>query len=574
MPAMAFLSYVHFDDQHDFGRLSELSKRLAGEVRVQLGRPFEMFHDKSSLAWGDAWRRRIEESLDGASLLIPVITPGYFNSVECRREFERFVKKERELNRSDLILPIYYVEARVLNDENARAVDSVVKVVAEREYLDWRELRFEPLDHPDVQRTLARMALQMIARLEPAAAAARPPVDAPAAAQSAQPPAAPTPPRTPVAEEVTGPANPSPKTAPPTCIVDPRTAGAFGTVREAIAAVSSGGRVLVRPGQYRESLVIEKSLEIVGDGDRSDIVLEGGNGPAILFRAPMGRVTNLTVRQPTGTPAFAIDIAQGRLDLEGCDISSHALACVAVHDGADPRVRRNRIHDGREQGILIFGGGMGTIEDNDIAANQGSGVEVRAGSAPTLRGNRISDGHQGGVFFVAGAEGLLEDNEVYGNAFAAIEISTGADPTLRRNRIRDSTSGIFVNESGRGTAEDNDIVRSSMAGVVITSGGHPTLRRNAVHDGQDSGILVAGGGRGELIENQVFDNEGAGVAVTTGGDPIVRNNRIFGNGYRAVWVYQSGQGRFEDNDLTGSGPEPWDIADDSVTLVDRRGNRE
>ena len=34
-------------------------------------------------------------------------------------------------------------------------------------------------------------------------------------------------------------------------------------------------------------------------------------------------------------------------DLEGCDITSQSIKCVGIHGGADPRLLRNRIHDGK-----------------------------------------------------------------------------------------------------------------------------------------------------------------------------------------------------------------------------------
>ena len=49
-----------------------------------------------------------------------------------------------------------------------------------------------------------------------------------------------------------------------------------------------------------------------------------------------------------------MDIVQGHLKLEECDISSQGLACVGIHGGADPVLRRNRIHDGREAGVVIY----------------------------------------------------------------------------------------------------------------------------------------------------------------------------------------------------------------------------
>ena len=68
----------------------------------------------------------------------------------------------------------------------------------------------------------------------------------------------------------------------------------------------------------------------------------------VVFRANISRIANLTLRQTGGKDTWhGADIGQGRLELEGCDINSHSGPCVAIHGGADPRLRRNTIHDGK-----------------------------------------------------------------------------------------------------------------------------------------------------------------------------------------------------------------------------------
>ena len=75
---VAFLSYVRADDAHEGGRLTQLRERLSGEVRIQTGAAFPIFQDQSSIVWGQQWKERIENSLDAATFLIPIITPGVF----------------------------------------------------------------------------------------------------------------------------------------------------------------------------------------------------------------------------------------------------------------------------------------------------------------------------------------------------------------------------------------------------------------------------------------------------------------------------------------------------------------
>jgi F-box protein 11 len=64
------------------------------------------------------------------------------------------------------------------------------------------------------------------------------------------------------------------QTEPPTVVVDALHRGKYTSIAEAIQKEKAGTRILVRPGHYREGLVIEKPLEIVGEGNRDDVVVE------------------------------------------------------------------------------------------------------------------------------------------------------------------------------------------------------------------------------------------------------------------------------------------------------------
>ena len=162
-----FMSYVRSDDANDNGRISELRKRLEGEIRVQSGdNTFHIFQDREDIAWGEQWAQRINESLDAVTFLFPVITPGFFKSTACRDELKRFLEREKQLRRQDLILPIYYVETPLLTDPAKGKADELGTIIADRQHADWRDLRFEFIDSPNVRRVLAELAKQVADALE------------------------------------------------------------------------------------------------------------------------------------------------------------------------------------------------------------------------------------------------------------------------------------------------------------------------------------------------------------------------------------------------------------------------
>ncbi len=83
--------------------LTELRKRLEREIQVQTGESFDIFQDRKDIRWGQAWKERINDALDGSTFLIAIVTPGYLKSPACREEFERFREREKKLKRNDPI---------------------------------------------------------------------------------------------------------------------------------------------------------------------------------------------------------------------------------------------------------------------------------------------------------------------------------------------------------------------------------------------------------------------------------------------------------------------------------------
>src|SRR5205823_65472 len=62
----------------------------------------------------------------------------------------------------------------------------------------------------------------------------------------------------------------------PSLIVSPGDDGQFDRIQDAIDYAEPGFRIVVRPGQYNQSIVVNKKLEIIGDGARDRIVLCSG----------------------------------------------------------------------------------------------------------------------------------------------------------------------------------------------------------------------------------------------------------------------------------------------------------
>lgn len=159
-PPDAFLSYTRFNDRD--GRISVFRGLLEDAVKDVTGEPFKIFQDVDGIGIGEHWPDKLDQMLDEARFFIPIVTQGYFTSRACREELERFLRAEAARGRNDLVLPIYYIESRILEEPNLRAADPLAAEIYKRQRHDWRRLRFSSSFNTKAVRTaLHKIALEI-----------------------------------------------------------------------------------------------------------------------------------------------------------------------------------------------------------------------------------------------------------------------------------------------------------------------------------------------------------------------------------------------------------------------------
>ncbi|MDQ0612399.1 hypothetical protein QF046_000040 [Microbacterium sp. W4I4] len=151
-----FWSYVHNDDDASFGKIVQLGRDLKSQYEMVTGTSVELFLDRDSLAWGDAWESVIHSNLGTVAFFIPVITPAYFKSAACRAELERFAERTSKEGLKGLLLPILWVPSSELDEE--ASTDPLVQIVKDRQWEDWTYLRHDERGSSEYSKTLEKMA--------------------------------------------------------------------------------------------------------------------------------------------------------------------------------------------------------------------------------------------------------------------------------------------------------------------------------------------------------------------------------------------------------------------------------
>ncbi|MBZ4421302.1 nitrous oxide reductase family maturation protein NosD [Myxococcus sp. RHSTA-1-4] len=313
----------------------------------------------------------------------------------------------------------------------------------------------------------------------------------------------------------------------------------FRTIGRALKAVAPGEAIIVLPGVYAESVVIDgnvkagrKDAPITLMAQGRARIFPGGSGALVQIRKPYWVVDGFEI-DVKGQKRFAV-IFEGNTEgsvLSGSNVHHGALGGgVTTYGGArGVLIEGNHIHDFRKKprgdshGVVIQATSRDiTLRENDIHDNSGDSVQC-------LKPDRDGQAPARGV--------VIERNRLYSNDENAVDIKTCRDVVIRANHMhgfrKSATSAgeaVVIHYSARNVrVEDNRIADAgrgiSVGGVRDGSQPHPSeveVKGNRITDisrkggGDGVGIRVENARDVEVVGNTIEKTEGYGMMLGLG----------------------------------------------------------
>ena len=181
IPYDLFISYAHADDRQ--GWVTALVAAITQEHARFTARPLVLFFDRSDIRSMDDWEFRILKGLRSARVLLAVLSPAYFQSPYCRKEWEIYLEHELALALpGDGIAPLYVVSVPGFEEERTAALDRWLDNLRRRQYVDvrpWWPEGVEALQRQEVRQRLQLLEQQIADRLERAERVATSPTTVP-----------------------------------------------------------------------------------------------------------------------------------------------------------------------------------------------------------------------------------------------------------------------------------------------------------------------------------------------------------------------------------------------------------
>jgi hypothetical protein len=202
-------------------------------------------------------------------------------------------------------------------------------------------------------------------------------------------------------------------------IVDPKNSSCFATLNEAVADAMDGEKIFVKPGEYRENLIVEKQIHIIGDGAMDDIRIIGdGVNPVIVAQSPLLNLRNLTLINSSGKVP-TIECTSGICDIKYCTINGGFFG-VAGLSGARISVDNSSITGAINGGIYGIECIGVTVADTLIEKCSGIGIVAEECQELFVERATIMDVTPHGIFCTGDGAFEVKDTEIIGVPSAPI----------------------------------------------------------------------------------------------------------------------------------------------------------
>jgi len=289
----------------------------------------------------------------------------------------------------------------------------------------------------------------------------------------------------------------------------------FPFIAPAIAAAAPGDQIHVRSGVYREDLIVDKRLAILGQGRPT--LFGTGIGSVVTIVAPDCELSGFTIEG------------------SGTGETNETDAAVQV------RSNHNRIVDNVMRrvfyGIVVVDARHNEIADNEIRGlrergfgQRGDGIYLFRAPENFVGRNRIS-GERDAIYFQYAPRGRAVDNVVSDSRYGMHDMFSD-DAVIARNTFTGSAVGANIMNSRRIRVEGNRIAGNRGVpgvGLALKDCDDSAIRDNRIA-GNARGLLLDGSSSNRFTGNSFLSNDTAVTMFSS-----AERNRFGGNEFVDNW---------------------------------------
>jgi len=280
-----------------------------------------------------------------------------------------------------------------------------------------------------------------------------------------------------------------------------RTGKSYEAIQEAIDESKSGDTLYVGIGTYRENVVVNKTISLVGENKSNTIIDGAGIGNVIYVTADNVEIRGFTIEN------------SGSILIYGGVYADHSSG----HKIIDNIIKDN------EYGIYLSYSSENSVLNNTVL-NNSYGFGSLYTTNNVFSKNNFLDNHQDGIKLYYSTNNVFSENNVSSHTRYGAYLLACTGNVFSNNRVVDNYHGFYVSASTSNKFFGNSVLNNSRGFSVGTSL-DSTFSGNNISSNKDYGVWLVTSRTNVFSNNYLVDN-GISLRLATSDNNLIYHNNF------------------------------------------------
>jgi parallel beta-helix repeat protein len=271
--------------------------------------------------------------------------------------------------------------------------------------------------------------------------------------------------------------------------------GNYTRIQDAVDNAIDGDTVFVfdDSSPYHENVVINVSINLVGEDRSTTIIDGGGSGHVVVINSPGLYITEFTMRNSCGS----------------------IPGCAGIRVNSDDNYIYRNILTNNFYGLLIFSSSDNTILENIVSDNDFYGIYLSDSDSTFIHKNEVSGNEPIGIVLFGSSNNNISGNSLVSNN-RAMDLYHSSYNDIFENIVENNFCGIYLGSSHGSTCYNTvnkNIVSNNEIGTGITLDGkvdgiisYNIVTENVVSNNARGIDLLSYTTENEIYHNNLIDN--------------------------------------------------------------------
>ena len=219
--------------------------------------------------------------------------------------------------------------------------------------------------------------------------------------------------------------------------------GNYTRVQDAIDDASDGDIVFVYNGTYYENLIVNKTIDLIGEDKNTTIIDSGGTGSVVYISSDGVRISDFTLKNSGLTwPDSGIRLYYSNNTKIINNTISYCCIGIQLFFSHNNTITANRVFNNNRSIAFTFSND--NIISGDNVSNSEHGIWIDFSSRNTITSNNVHSNSKHGIIFTTSSTNNTIAGNNASNNYWGILLSYSWDNIIMGNNVLNNTYGVSI----------------------------------------------------------------------------------------------------------------------------------